>query len=735
MSSASYANLSLEQCEKLMSKSIMKNGEKYYINPITKREIKASAPIFKSMEKHCKQIMKDTRDTKHKDDKDTLNTSPVAASAAPKTRVKDEYVERWLQNPLQDPKKGVPILADIDSESTYAKWYEYAYKHGHINRLPKEHLLFGSVDILLYRMDKTKFSHNDMLFYDFIERAIRIKESVNIRYIIRSYGYDNKYELFVLYELVKMFAHSISIYIKYVMKLIHTVKYKHMDKYVPEITTTIQDIEFIQLFNSNYGTHDELKKLFTALGDDLIPKNRKYDYHYITDFKLNILNTHDCFQKVRDYFEEILNIYNYATEPTKSPFENINNEGFKEIEDPIITILKKIGINNINLATLKLPTRPFNNDQEYDKYFSQYNELKAQYNEDISTWKKNGSVDAPPKRPTMILPSQKVLNVTVEMFPRYIKDEEYNKTLNIYNANKKTIDLYHELIDVGVLDLLNRAGIKNLSPSPKKNSASQNSKSPKSQSILHKNREYFEDHVFDINDKNKAKCNSNVDAISQDDFDNPDDKYPLAKLQLMFKLQKKDENGNIIRTDCFYAPNFYNYVVNKVNAREPILNPLTKEPITEDDINQLLKIMKIVIPDIKRPEYFPPIRDTKLTLKSTETEYRGKPFYNISINRMIGDIDFEIFNLCSIPADIEIQESGSSDITSSVFLTDLSKLFDSGKMLYTYMPPYHNENEEYIKTPNFQFYNYRTPHSWYKSREKQIEMFKQYHNQLKDTLR
>jgi predicted transcriptional regulator len=723
------AALTVQQCQALINSKFEKNGEMFYINPITKREVRSSASTFRSIEKHCKTLLQQ--------DYKVLNTDSTAASRLPKARLKDILVEKWLQNPLQDPKKEIPIEADINPESIYAKWYVYAYKNGYVDKLPKNHLLFGSIDILLYRLNKTSFSHDDMIIYDFVERVIKIRESATVRYIIRTYGNHNKYSILVIYELVRMYAHAISNYINFVMKLIHSVKYKIMDKYVAQIKANFEDIDFIQAFNNNYDTAVAVESLFRDIGDSMIPNNAKYEYNYASDFKHHILNSDNCFQKVRDYYEEILNIYNYLEEPAKSPFQNLENKQFKEIDDPLISILKKIGIENINLATLELPKRPFDNDDEYNKYLDHYNTLKSHYNTEIKTWKESNMQSTPPKRPTMILPSKRMLNVTIEAFPRYIKDTEYNQTLNIYTANKKTIDMYKELIDLGILDLLNRAGIVENSPNGSKKGSKKGSAkgSIESSWLVNKDRDYFENHVLDIGDDNREKCNSNTDAISQDDFD--DAKYPLAKLQLMFTLQKKNDQGDVVRTDCFYAPNFYNYVVNRINAKEPILNPLTKEsqhPVSEKDIERLLKIMKVVVPDIEKPEFLAHTQDTKLRIQHREEYYRDKPFYIVSINRKIGDIDFEIYQLCSLPADIDVTETGSTDIASTVFLFNLYKLFSSGRLMTTYMPPYFDEHREYIKLENIHFNNYRIPHHWNKKREKQIDMFKHYLDELKGFL-
>jgi hypothetical protein len=87
----------------------------------------------------------------------------------------------------------------------------------------------------------------------------------------------------------------------------------------------------------------------------------------------------------------------------------------------------------------------------------------------------------------------------------------------------------------------------------------------------------------------------------------------------------------------------------------------------------------------------------------------------------------------TIPADIQVAETGSADIASTVFLYSIYKLFNSCRLMHTYMPPYHL-NSEYIKLDTIHFVNYRRPALWHKTRSEQIAMFKHYLDELKGFL-
>jgi hypothetical protein len=708
----------LQDCQQMLNSKFVHNGEIYYVNPKTNKPIKASANTYKTFEKYCKQLQSQDNDQK----------SSVMQKAKSKTKNTHDLINQWLQNPLKNPKNGDIIKVDISHKSTYVKWYVTAYKTldpSNYDKLPKYHLLFNSVDLLLYRMDQSNIDQNDKHFYEYIDKIItnNISTDTSMRYLQRSLNNNmDKNNISVLYDICKIFGKTILDYISLVMNLVEENSklsdYTSMYKHVTNIKENIKNLDFIIAFNNRYETYDDIESVYKNIENDIIIKDQKrhHEYSYKDDFRYNILNSDNIIVRVREYYEEILNIYNYLEEPSKSPFENIDNKLFEEIEDPLITILKNVGIENINLATLELPKRPFQNDNEYNEYLKTYNSLKNNYETDIEKWKATNMQLTPPKRPTMLLPTKKLLNVTVEQFPRYIKDDEYNKTVKIYNHNEKSINMYKELINVGILDLVN---------------VNKTESSPKSYNLLNKNREYFENNVFNIDDNDKTKCNSNTDAISQEDFDDP--KYLLSKLQLMYKLQKKNDKGEIIRTDCFYAPNFYNYIVSRIKNKETLVNPLTKESISDEDIEKLIKIMRVVIPNIEKPEYTLPIHDKMLKIKHTEIMYRNKPYYDVFVSRKIGDIDFILYKLCTIPADIDVAETGSTDIASTVFLFSIYKLFNSCRLMHTYMPPYHL-NREYIKLDTIHFVNYRRPVQWHKTRSGQLEMFKHYLDELKGFL-
>jgi hypothetical protein len=182
---------------------------------------------------------------------------------------------------------------------------------------------------------------------------------------------------------------------------------------------------------------------------------------------------------------------------------------------------------------------------------------------------------------------------------------------------------------------------------------------------------------------------------------------------------------------------------------------VTKSKYTDEHIENLLKVIRLISPNIEKPIFIKHRNDTKLKINFKIIEYDAVEadlhtsfgngiirFNNIYISRVIGGVEYCIFNICTIPAEIEISGdfgTGSSDLTSNTMLFRIYKLFNEGKLLHNYIPPYNipsiNGGYLYIK-PHIHFNNYKGVNSWiYDNRTKRtkqsfIEMFKHYAEEI-----
>jgi hypothetical protein len=681
----------------------------------------------------------------------------------------EEYIESWIysKNQLIDPDTLEHIEPSLNYKSKYVQLYKKAFNYllktkqmsvkSIQNILPKHHIIFGNIDILYYCSLSTKekraymmqsYDSQDLIkLYTFVYENLGKHNSIDIGIEnIEFFQIDgfNKNEKLVLYYLIYHYATTIQKYIELASK-IFSISYLEFHKYVKIIKHQIDIINLVEYCMKEYKLSEHFVTAFqdeNSYGCKLIEEmncaNCLFGYSLIMPHIIhNKMNNGSLYL----YFKELLYIYDYK-HFYSTPFRNLANKQFKEIEDPLeVIIMKKIGVKNIDLETLESPKRIFNNDKEYETYLDKYNTLREQYESEYQTWRKINEVDkkqqndslrtttTPPRRPTLTLPNKSVVTVLrkeqsstlPQQLSSYIPDEKYTQIRKTIADNKKLMDMYRELIDVGLLKLTNNHKKYNLE-------------------LLDKDRAYFENNVLDNdNVRNANRCVANHDNLTSEDFDHPD--YLLAKLQLMFKLHKRDENGKVIYTYCFYAPAFYNYLVNQITrnnvVKHPVTkqmtikNPITSEPVDDEDIDNLMQIMKVIDSSIERPVYIKPIHDEMLYIYSSEELYNGHEFFNVFIMRRIGDVNITVRKLCTILADVEIQESGSSDITSNIFIDIVYELFNSGRLLKTYMPPYKDKNNEFIK-PMIHFNNYATPEQWDKpTREEQLKMFVHYLEEIR----
>jgi hypothetical protein len=680
----------------------------------------------------------------------------------------EEYIEAWIysENKLIDPKTKEHIEPSLYYKSKYVQLYKKAFHYLKNTKqmptnsiktlLPKHHILFGNIDILYCRSLSTKekniymtkaFDSEAIKLYTFIYENLGKHNNDNIDIeSIELFQIDgmNKNEKIVLHYLVYHYAATIQKYIELASK-IFSISYLEFHKYVKLIKYQIDIVDLVEYSMMEYKLQDIFIKAFqdeNSYGCQLIKEisctNCLFGYDLVMPHIIhNKMNNSNLYS----YLKELLYIYDYKNFYS-TPFQNLANKKFEEIEDPLeVIIMKKIGVKNIDLKTLESPKRIFKNDKEYETYVYKYKTLQDDYESEYQTWRKVNKLDekqspntqsvttTPPKRPVLTLPNKSMVTVLrkeqssalPQSLSSYIPDEKYTKIRETIADNKKVMDMYRELIDVGLLKLTNNHKKYNLE-------------------LLDKDRAYFENNVLDNdNVRNANRCVANHDNLTKEDFDHPD--YLLAKLQLMFKLHKRDENGKVVFTYCFYAPAFYNYLVNQINSniviKHPVTNqmtiknPITKEPVDDEDIQQLMQIMKVIDSSIERPVYMKPIHDINLVMNYSEFEHNGNQFFKVLIQRRIGDVMITVHQLCTILADVDARESHSSDITSDIFIDIVFDLFYNGRLLKNYMPPYKDQNNEFIK-PMIHFNRYKTPEQWGKpTREEQLEMFVHYLDEIR----
>jgi hypothetical protein len=221
----------------------------------------------------------------------------------------------------------------------------------------------------------------------------------------------------------------------------------------------------------------------------------------------------------------------------------------------------------------------------------------------------------------------------------------------------------------------------------------------------------------------KDKCNlDNNEALSSpfsSDF-TPLHKYPLYKLQLLVKIHTRDENNNIIRTDCGNPVDLYNYIISYYNVNKHPINPITRQLMTSENIDAIMEMIPFAVNQkVERPYLIEKIKDRSLFIDFSNDNgfYTVFLFRNFGSNDHLNDesskgIDIPIYQICSFPSDIGDEDS--IDRTSNGMAYILETLFSEGKLLHNYMSPFaifKSDIWSVIKI-DAELFQYKTPNHW-----------------------
>jgi hypothetical protein len=624
-------------------------------------------------------------------------------------------VYEWIKNPSMDPEYKTKVKPH---SKEYAELYDYAYEYlleeekkdklTIKSMLPKVHLMFdGKIDLLYYLQNREDYVDKALLVYDFVYQKMD--------YSMFKY-YDSDYkgltkilkvpeytaiEKCVFYALFDSLAEKILLY----SDELHELLTKKDDIYtsIPDVIGSIKELKII---SSKLGMNEHLHNAFKL---DQIEKamDAKYMALYDRQNSFKFKNTRPIFANASNIFDtlikcmkEVYYMIKYKNYPKNHPFENAGI--LKQVEDPLVTILKKLDGKNklhkyLDLTAEQLATPSGTSSSASSK------SSKSSLSESPSPSKSSSSKTSPSKSSYSNSSSSTFSNSSSSKFSNSSSHASSNSSisyksslassasslsssssssLKLSDVDKKTLKAYKQLIDTGLLDLTAKAKMKTTQTTNE---------------FLTKNREYFKQNVlYDADNLSPEKCNYNLDAITNDDFS--DKFYPLAKLQLMFKLHTKDQSGKIVRTDCFYAPPFYNYIVTEVirqknnNQKPVIFNPLTKDPISVEEIQSLTDIIRITKPSAVNPLLVPYDKYLQLDVsKSSDSQY-----YHINVVRPFGGCNILICKVCVIPNTTQSNEC----------IKLLTELFEAKQLLFNYMPPYFINNKKYIRYNEIKQYNH-----------------------------
>jgi hypothetical protein len=686
---------------------------------------------------------------------DQSKTGPKEISSK-KTFNHEDDIKRWYDSPLTHPINGKYM--DAMSDEYHIIWKKafnillknkYTHKRILENYLPKNHLLFnGKFDFLYYNETKKNNTETEHYLNIFSLLTSRL-EDTEIK--------DNKFDTEI--ELLKNLVSSMTFM-------------KRFEDYCENMVSLIVDPDFN--FDFNNDTIETLfSKFYPASIKSFITfmKTEKLSNGVIIlDFLKNESSqVHpkwiEYYLKLFSKYDKFLNDINDLLKVNSTIVENRENKEFKLIEDPLDKYLKKYEdaleiLKNdkykrfINPQTLKpIDKKNYLDDKEYTAFEKEF-KLKdtarkknlslyeTKYKEYETLKKKNTTAKSPspPKqRFTIQLPNGRTY-INGQEKPFYIPDNVMSSFNKEYEKSKKNIEEYAKVKKMPYLELVKF--IEKRSPSREiKDFAKDNILFSMSREEINNNILYDE---FVEESQLADRCNDSNDILTRDDFDSED--FPLSKLQLLVRLKiyyKKDK----YKTECIYAPALYNYLIECIQTKKPFINPLTRVQYTEEHINELMKVMRIINPNIERPYFLKPITDKKLTIDyhvvpgDYRTNNHNLEFYSIDLYRKFGDYKYKLYHICTIPSNIEPTgdfATNSNDLSSTTMLFRIFKLFEDGRLLHKYVPPYsitENGYTQYISMMiHFNRYKYAINWTWnghsINSKKDIVDMFKLYAQEI-----
>jgi hypothetical protein len=598
-----------------------------------------------------------------------------------------DFVKSWLKDPLANVfSVSDKIDIDIDHESKYGILYhscfEFLSNQGLdddeiLELMPKYHILYEELDFM-YLYHKHKINTDDdcfMRIYDrlrlfSLNRTEKMEfNEINMTRKLIHVMYNSYFDLHEIFYETIIIQEGIFLSMKELTSLqddfhknVKDMKYLYNTLLPPEIASNF-DNSFVMIHDNDIYLEDDKKYLkldieFNSSPDAIVSSRRFFEFH-------------------KSYFMSIIDLIQLMMKVKTDKKSKKNIQYDLLMTDPLKHLLNNSKFKDIDLQKLTLPEQTYT-DKEFNDLKTLQTKLKEKYDTSLQSYK-DGSLKTSPKPETMKLNGKKV-DVRIAMIRQNYSDKAYESLKKEYSKNKHIIDEYKKLIDMGFLDLTNN---KNNSP-PSRMKMSRTAIKTK-----------------DLDGLAVKSCNGNIDTISQDQLD--DDEYPLSKLQLISKIHTRNKKDEIVRTDCFYAPDLYNYIaINKI-SNKPIVNPQTRVEIDKRDIEKLMKIINFIEPGRPYPGVSQNIKDEFLKLDYKEITFNedsphpsGRDsFYELTVVRDFGVTEINILEqvVCYIPVGITVQDTESTDLSSEIVLFNMFKLFNAGKLLTNYLPPYHNNDD------------------------------------------
>ena len=684
-------------------------------------------------------------------------TGPARSSKVALTFKTVEDVERWFKDPEKHPIKGTPMSA---MSNEYYNIYEKAYKirkHNGIvatldndytetqSLFPKNHLLFGDIDLVYYTCVKNYYPHLYKRIYQGKENILaicellteKLQDTVDTDTVLETemellrnrfnstpiWDKQSRSNMVLIKELIDEFRDDlVNAFLD--TNYMYRFEYPERMKAIQEEAGNIEGYWFMKFLETNKMANGEtpIKYFINVLKKPHPPNWISQALKLYNDYKLLIKDIDECFNPASGIVE---NVEDKKLTLLADPLD----EYFEVYEKDLAEIRKPIYSKLIDLTTFKPKENlKYLNDAQYAEFKREkdkYDELWENYKQVQESYEKNkrGSSPKPPEKPKITLPWGTVHTIGRQIDPMHIKDAVVVKFLEEYAKALPIIEDYNRIKNMSYKELMYHVGD---SPSSSKKRLIEGNE------LLSMTKEQItNDVLYDYSDL-ADKCSESIDILTNEELD--DENYPLSKLQLMVRMKVYTPDKKKYRTECIYAPKLYNYLIKCINSKEPFINPVTKAKYTQENIEELMKVMRIIDPKIEVPIFIKHRNDTKLKVNyvthdvnlgvlGADASFNGITslrFNQMYLSRMIAGVEKVVHIICYIPDDIEATgtfATGSADLNSYTMLVNIYKLFNEGRLLYNYLPPYNVPIEgttnryTYLK-PQIHFNRIRSINNW-----------------------
>jgi hypothetical protein len=661
-----------------------------------------------------------------------------------------EDIKRWCKDPEIHPLNGseMPAMSKAYYD-IYVRAYKIMKKNGTFSEeditglFPKNHLLFGDIDLIYYtcveKNDPSTYLQNykynntsGSILYELLTEKMEVFENedtiLDTEIEILRNRFNDKYGRRYGQSNMETISDLINDYTNDMINSFFDTNYISTSDY----SERIKNIKLINLKCYWFINFLEYKKMASGetVLEYLIENKEEFDSYNAWTTPLDIYNN----------YKAVINDIDDCFNPDSGIIENFGYKKLTSIDDPLdkyfevyekqlAEIRKPVYSQLIDLTTFKPKenVKYLNNEQyaEFKRERDKYNREWKKYSDKQTLYEttKQGSSPKPPEKPTITLPWGTVHTIAKQIDPIHIKDDVVVKFGEEYAKARPIIDEYNRVKNMSYKALKKHIG---------ESSSSSEKKLMEGNELLSMTREDITNNILYDYTGLADKCSESIDILTNEELD--DENYPLSKLQLMARMKVYTRNKKNYRTECIYAPKLYNYLIQCINSKEPFINPVTKAKYTEENIEELMKVMRIINPKIEVPVFMKHANDTKLELKYNTvpvniSDYGSNPSYDsiiilnfnhIYLSRTIAGTNYIVYEICHIPADIEVSgtfATGSTDLTSNTMLFRIYKLFNEGRLLHNYLPPYNIRrpgtiNEyTYIK-PQIHFNRIQSLNNW-----------------------